>query len=61
MDSRRIKEILKIVTKWETTGIAFELSMTADTIDMFTNIISTEEQVKVNIKLIWSEAPFSQP
>ena len=61
MDSRRIKEIRRIVTKWETTSITPELPMTADTIDIFKNGIATGAQVKVHAKLVWYETPFAQP
>ena len=58
--SRRIKETLKIVTEWKTTGTTPELPMTADTINLLKNSTSMKKQVEEHVRLVWTKVAFVQ-
>ena len=59
MDSRRLKDVLKVATNWESTGILPELPIADDLKDIFICNSVTNEQVDEHCRLVWSLEDFN--
>ena len=59
MDSRRLKDILKVATNWESTGTLPEFPIVDDLKDIFTCNSVTDEQVDEHCRLVWSLQDFN--
>ena len=53
MDTRRVKDILKVATNWETTGLLPEVPIADDFKDIFTSNSVTNKEVDEHCKLVW--------
>ena len=59
MDTRRLKDILKVAMNWESTGTLLELPVVGDLQDIFTRNLITDAEVDEHCRLVWSVRHFN--